>query len=97
MLFQPPTVQQLKQLKEELGFTGAQMAQLLGLSSSRRWRDLVNENNPQGITPSSLFLGAARLTLDAKQIEQVLEKMRQIGATIDLNADSPAPDGEHQP
>jgi hypothetical protein len=97
MLFQPPTVQQLKQLKEDLGYTGAQMAQLLGLSSSRRWRDLVNESNPQGITPSSLFLGAARLTLADKQIEQVLEKMRQIGATIDLNADSPAHDGEQQP
>lgn len=97
MLFQPPTVQQLKQLKEDLGYTGSQMAQLLGLSSSRRWRDLVNESNPQGITPSSLFLGAARLTLTDQQIEQVLEKMRQIGATIDLNADSPARDGEQQP
>lgn len=97
MFFQPPTVQQLKQLKEDLGYTGAQMAQLLGLSSSRRWRDLVNESNPQGITPSSLFLGAARLTLGDKQIEQVLEKMRQIGAEIDLNADSQAPDGEPQP
>jgi hypothetical protein len=73
------------------------MAQLLGLSSSRRGRDLVNENNPQGFTPSSLFLGAARLTLNDEQIERVLKKTRQIGATIDLNADSPAPDGEHQP
>lgn len=99
MLYLPPSVQQLKQLKEELGFTGAQMAQLLGLSSSRRWRDLVNENDPQGITPASLFIGAARLTLSDKDFQQVLEKMRQIGATIDLDArsDSPAQDGEQQP
>lgn len=99
MLYQPPTVQQLKQLKEELGFTGAQMAQLLGLSSSRRWRDLVNESNPQGITPASLFLGAARLTLNEADIQRVLEKMRQIGATIDLDSASGSQDldGDPQP
>ncbi|MFM0022205.1 XRE family transcriptional regulator [Paraburkholderia azotifigens] len=98
MLYQPPTVQQLKQLKEELGYTGAQMAQLLGLSSSRRWRDLVNESNPQGVTPASLFLGAARLTLAENDIQRVLEKMRQIGAAIDLDAasDSPVPNGDQQ-
>ena len=99
MLFRPPTVAQMKLWKEKLNFSGTQMARILGLKSSRRWREYADENKPQGIPPASLFMGAAMVTLPEADIELVLAKMREIGATIDLDADSdsPASDGEPQP
>ncbi|WP_144156571.1 XRE family transcriptional regulator [Paraburkholderia sp. BCC1885] len=98
MLFRPPTVAQLKQWKASLGYSGARMAQILGMKTSRRWRDYADENKPQGIPPANLFMGAALVILPASEIELVLEKMREIGATIDLDAesDSPVQGGEQE-
>jgi hypothetical protein len=97
MLFRSPTVAQMKLWKDKLGFTGTQMARILGLKSARRWRDYADENKPQGIPPANLFMASAIVTLSPAEIERVLETMRALGAVIDLNADSPAPDGEQQP
>jgi hypothetical protein len=99
MLFRPPTVAQMKLWKERLQYSGTQMARILGLKSSRRWREYADENKPQGIPPANLFMGAAMVTLPESDIELVLAKMREIGADIDLDADSdsPAPAGEPQP
>lgn len=98
MLFRPPTVVQMKQWKEKLGFSGAQMAQILGLKSARRWRDYADENEPQGIPPANLFMAAALVTLPQREIDRVLATMRDVGAAIDLDAsaDSPAHDGDPQ-
>lgn len=99
MLYHAPKVAQMKQWKERLRFSGTQMARITGLKTSRRWRDYVDENKPQGMPPANLFMGAAMSVLPEKQIVLVLDEMRRIGATIDLDApaDSPAPDGEPQP
>lgn len=100
MLYRSPTVAQLKQWKETLRFSGTQMALILGLKSSRRWRDYADENKPQGIPPANLFMAAALMTLPKKDVERVLSTMRDIGATIDLAAspdqELPAPSGEPQ-
>ncbi|WP_431068215.1 XRE family transcriptional regulator [Ralstonia holmesii] len=87
MLFRSPTVAQMKQWKEKLQFSGAQMAQILGLKTARRWRDYADENKPQGIPPANLFMGAALVTLSQDEIDRVLDTMREVGATIDLAAD----------
>lgn len=87
MLFRSPTVQQLKKWKETLGYSGTQMAQILGLKSARRWRDYADENKPQGIPPANLFMASALVTLPQEQIDRVLETMREVGALIDLDAD----------
>jgi hypothetical protein len=99
MLFQPPSVAQMKQWKETLQLSGAQMARILGLKSARRWRDYADENKPQGIPPANLFMAAALTTLTQREINRVLDTMREVGATIDLDAepDSQAPDGDTQP
>ncbi|HEX7906875.1 MAG TPA: XRE family transcriptional regulator [Paraburkholderia sp.] len=98
MLFRPPTVVQMKQWKERLQYSGTQMARILGLKTSRRWREYADENKQQGIPPANLFMGAAMVTLPEAEIELVLAKMREIGAVIDLDADSDSPvlDGEMQ-
>lgn len=97
MLYLPPSPEDLARLKEELGLSSAQMANLFGLSGGRHWRKYTGGEQPQPISPLPLFFAAARMELDEKTIEKVLQRMRHIGATIDLNADSPAPDGEQQP
>lgn len=99
MLFRSPSVAQMKQWKERLNLSGAQMANRLGLKSARRWRDYADENKPQGIPPANLFMGVALTVLSPEQIELVLEEMRRVGAVIDLDAssDSPVPNGEPKP
>lgn len=99
MLFRSPTVAQMKQWKERLGYSGTQMARILGLKSARRWRDYADENKPQGIPPANLFMAAALVTLPQREIDRVLTTMREVGASIDLDAsaESLAPDGDPQP
>lgn len=92
MLFRSPTVAQMKLWKEKLQFSGTQMARILGLKSARRWREYADENKPQGIPPANLFMAAALVTLTQKEIDRVLAAMREVGATIDLDAD-----GEQEP
>jgi hypothetical protein len=94
MLYQPPPPEELARLKDELGLSSAQMAKLFGLSGGRHWRKYTGGPEPQGISPQVLFFAMAQLELDKDTIERVLQRMRHIGATIDLNADSPAQDGE---
>lgn len=90
MLFRSPSVAQMKNWKERLNYTGTQMANILGLKTSRRWRELVDENKPQGVAPANLFMGAALVTLPQKEIDRVFDAMREIGAVIDLDAAGPS-------
>lgn len=87
MLYHPPSPEDLARLKEELGLSSAQMAKLFGLSGGRHWRKYTGGEPPQPISPLPLFFAAARLELDAETIDRVLQRMRAIGATIDLDAD----------
>ncbi|MBB5467239.1 MULTISPECIES: XRE family transcriptional regulator [unclassified Paraburkholderia] len=84
MLYEPPSVAQLKQWKEKLGFSGAQMANILGLKSARRWREYAEEAKQQGIPPANLFMACALVALSPAQVDHVLTLMREVGATIDL-------------
>lgn len=96
MLYDPPSPQDLDRLKGELGLSASKMAALFGVSSGRQWRNYTGGEKPRDMNPHMLFFAAARLELDDATIERVLQRMRHIGATIDLNSDSPAPDGEPQ-
>lgn len=96
MLYHPPSPDDLARLKDQLGLSSSQMAKLFGLSGGRHWRKYTGGPEPQGISPLPLFFAMAQLELDSETLERVLQRMRQVGATIDLNADSPAPDGEAQ-
>jgi hypothetical protein len=90
--YSPPTPEELRKLKEALGYTGEQMASLFGLAGNNQWRKYTGGEQPRDMSAQMLFFGLARLELDDKAIARVLDRMRQVGATIDL-----APDGEQQP
>ncbi|NYH21372.1 XRE family transcriptional regulator [Paraburkholderia bryophila] len=94
MQYHPPSPEDLARLKDELGLSSAQMAELFGLSGGRHWRKYTGGAEPQGISPLPLFFAAARLELDETTIERVLQRMRRVGAAIDLSGGSLALDGE---
>lgn len=78
----PPTTDDLNRLKEELGFTGNQMADLAGVASNSQWRKYTGGAEPRAMSPHILFFIAAQLALTDEQLKEVLNKMREIGAEI---------------
>ncbi len=83
--YKAPTTQQLRDLKDALGFTGDQMAAIFGLAGNNQWRKYTGGEQPREMSPQMLFFAMARLELDEKTINRVLDQMRQAGATIDLS------------
>ncbi|EKS7107074.1 MULTISPECIES: hypothetical protein [Enterobacter cloacae complex] len=80
--YTPPTTADLAHLKEELGLTGFQMANLAGLAGSNHWRKYTGGETPRIMGMHMLFFLAAQLALNDKELKKVLEKMREIGASI---------------
>jgi hypothetical protein len=87
MHFTPPTPEDLERLKQELGYSSTQMAELFGVSTGRQWRKYTSSTDRRDMGLHMLFFAMARLELDAETIERVLDRMRKTGAQIDLAAD----------
>ncbi|HGM4764572.1 TPA: XRE family transcriptional regulator [Serratia marcescens] len=81
----PPTPAELEQLKTLLGYTGTQMAELAGVTSSSQWRKYTGGASPRTMTPHILFFIAAQLALNNDDLSKVIDKMKSIGAAIDKN------------
>lgn len=86
MKYTPPTEADLRALKDELALTGEQMAELFGLSGGQQWRKYTGGASPREMNAQMLFFGAARLVLSDEDIARVLARMREMGASIDLDA-----------
>lgn len=80
--YTPPSTDDLERLKSDLGFTGNQMADLAGVASNSQWRKYTGGAEPRVMSPHILFFMAAQLALDDSEIDRVLEKMKEIGATF---------------
>lgn len=93
MQFTPPTPEDLERLKQTLGFSSTQMAELFGVATGRQWRKYTSSTDRRDMGMHMLFFAMARLELDEATIERVLDRMRRTGARVDLSA----PDGEQQP
>lgn len=87
MRYTAPTTDQLTELKQELGFTGKQMADLFGLAGDHQWRKYTGGQQPREVSPQMLFFAMARLELDESAMKRILDRMRAIGATIELPVD----------
>ncbi|AIS95354.1 hypothetical protein BTHA_2668 [Burkholderia thailandensis MSMB59] len=90
MRYDPPTPEDLEKLKHGLQFSSAQMADLFGVQGGRQWRKYTGGEEPRDISPHILFFAAARLELSPEDFERVLQRMRAIGATIDLTSGEPS-------
>ncbi|WP_149572517.1 helix-turn-helix domain-containing protein [Serratia nevei] len=80
--YTPPTPEDLEQLKSELGYTGAQMADLAGVASNSQWRKYTGGAEPRAMSPHILFFLAAQLSLSPQELDKIIGKMAAIGATI---------------
>ncbi|MBU9818129.1 XRE family transcriptional regulator [Rahnella sp. C60] len=80
--YTPPTPDDLEKLKTDLGYTGAQMADLAGVASNSQWRKYTGGAEPRAMSPHILFFMAAQLTLTDAETQRVIEKMKDIGANI---------------
>lgn len=78
----PPTPEELNKLKDELSYTGTQMADLAGVASNSQWRKYTGGESPRALSPHILFYVAAQLVLNENELSRVLQKMKDIGATV---------------
>ncbi|KMK11691.1 hypothetical protein ABW06_20435 [Pluralibacter gergoviae] len=80
--YTPPSPEDLETLKERLGFTGNQMADLAGVASNSQWRKYTGGAEPRAMSPHILFFMAAQLALDDSELTRVLAKMKELGASL---------------
>ncbi|EOC7145417.1 helix-turn-helix domain-containing protein [Escherichia coli] len=82
----PPTPEDLNKLKDELGYTGTQMADLAGVASNSQWRKYTGGESPRAISPHILFFMAAQLTLNDVELDKILTKMQEVGAKVSIGS-----------
>ncbi|WP_024901559.1 hypothetical protein [Robbsia andropogonis] len=85
--YTPPTAGDLKTLKEGLGKSSTEMAELFGVTTGAQWRKYMaaDSANRRDMGLHMLFFAAARLELDTDTLNRILDRMRAVGATIDLD------------
>ena len=90
MHYTPPTPAELEQLKTDMGLSSGEMAGLFGLANGRQWRRYLSADpaNRREMGMHMLFFAMARLELDTETIECILNRMRKVGAIIDLDSPS---------
>ncbi|WP_322789921.1 hypothetical protein [Cupriavidus gilardii] len=60
------------------------MAELFGISEGRQWRKYTGGD--RDISLQMLFFGLARLELDEATIERIFDRMRKVGAIVDVES-----------
>lgn len=98
MHYEPPSAEQVEQLKKSLEMDGKEIADLFGISDRRAFRRYTardaKDKNKRQISAYMLFFAMARLELSAEAIERILARMRQAGATIDLDTAGEPPQSQ---
>ncbi|HEL8023174.1 TPA: helix-turn-helix transcriptional regulator [Escherichia coli] len=80
--YTPPTPEDLNQLKENLGYTGTQMADLAGVASNSQWRKYTGGASPRALSPHILFYMAAQLSLSRDELDKIIARMQEAGAVV---------------
>lgn len=79
----PPTPQNLRDLKDRLGYTGDQMAVMFGLAGNNQWRKYTSGESPRPMSLPMLFLAGALLQ-PSKRVVDIFVWCREVGAKIDF-------------
>lgn len=88
MHYSPPTTADLRRLKDELGMTGVEMAQLFGLAGGQQWRKYTGGQAPRSMGLHMLFFAAARLELQPEELDRIVLRMNAAGASVALGDSS---------
>ncbi|PTW83961.1 transcriptional regulator [Achromobacter mucicolens] len=81
MDYVPPTPADLQALKNELGYTGKQMA-ALACVGEQHWRKYTGGADPKDMPYPNLFHLAAVLELKPEDVARIHARMQAIGATV---------------
>jgi hypothetical protein len=84
MEYVPPKPDDLRALKNQLGFTGRQMA-ALACVGEQHWRKYTGGASPRSIEFANLFHMAASLELDEQTLARIHQRMRDIGAMVGID------------
>lgn len=80
--YTPPVATDLQDIKDSLGLTGQQMAELLSVAGGQQWRKYTGGEKPRSLSLHALFFLAARLSLSNDELARVRSRMQQIGADV---------------
>lgn len=88
MNYEPPAPEDLERLKNDLGKSSGEMAELFGLANGRQWRRYLSteKSNKRDMGMHMLFFAMARLVLTTEDFDRVLTRVREVGAKVDLSA-----------
>lgn len=84
MEYTPPSHLDLQRLKDDLGYTGKQMAELACVGE-QHWRKYTGGASPKPMPYPNLFHIAAQLELSPNELERVYARMRTIGGQFDFD------------
>jgi hypothetical protein len=87
MHYQPPGSGALRELKERLGYTNGQMADLFGVSTGRQFHKYISDEDKREMGFHVLMYGVLQLLLKdgaVAEVEQLYAKARELGATIEV-------------
>ena len=79
MDYTPPSADDLQRLKNDLDYTGKQMA-ALACVGEQHWRKYTGGAGPKAMPYPNLFHLAAHLALSPEELERIYSRMREIGA-----------------
>ncbi|RQV69821.1 XRE family transcriptional regulator [Burkholderia cenocepacia] len=87
MQYLPPTAEDMERLKQALGKSSTEMAELFGVTTGRQWRKYMaaDASNSRDMGMHMLFFAMARLELDTETFDRIVNRMRAVGATIELD------------
>lgn len=92
MHYRPPPRQELQRLKEALGFTNSQMAELFGVSKATQFHKYLSNKDTRDMGFHVLMYGMLGLALlrgiRVLSVEQLHDLARSYGAVIDLSPDA---------
>lgn len=83
ILYSPPSPESLAKLKAKLNLSSSKMAELFGSEEARTWRKYAG--GERQVSAQALFFAMALLELTPKEINRVLDRMREAGAQIELD------------
>lgn len=95
--YAPPPAEALARLKNELGFTSPQMADLTGLAQGAQWRKYTGGAEPRALGLHMHFYMAALLTLSDSELARVVATMRAQGAGVELGPLPAGPAAKAEP
>lgn len=81
--YTPPSTDDLNKLKSQLDYTGVEMAELTGLASGSQWRKYTTGGSPRSMSMQMLYFLASRMVLPEEQVQEIYNKMREIGAEVE--------------